>query len=130
SSTSLRLLCLSQLHRYSPDIVKQAQRILAEYFSHVRSRIALSHQRLGNLRKVSAVFHADRHAPAIEIRTQPDMVYADKLNSVIDVLDDLLPTGFGRGTKLFSDFLAALLRVFTTAIGLHQLAHQWLGLFR
>src|SRR4030095_13927327 len=121
---------LSQRRSRSRYIVQQSQCILAEYFSHIGSRVALPHQRLGDLREVSTVFHSHRPAPTVEVGSKPDVIHTDKLHRVIYVLDDLLPAGFRRRAKLFGDFLAAFGGILAARICLLQLSMKRLTLLR
>src|SRR3981081_4165209 len=61
-----------------------AQQVATEDLLDVRLRVPLLEQRVGELRQLRRVLHADRHRRPVEIRSEPDMVDARDLHRVVD----------------------------------------------
>jgi hypothetical protein len=58
-------------------LLHHPQRVLAQDFADIGVGIALSNQRLGDLRKLLAILHALGHVRAVEIGAETDVVRAD-----------------------------------------------------
>src|SRR5260370_12583277 len=68
-----------------------AQGIFAQNLLYVTFGITFFQECVGDFRKLGGVFHAIWHVSAIEIRTQPHVIDASNLHSVVDMLDDFCP---------------------------------------
>ena len=73
-------------------LLHHTEDIAAKDFANVPVAVALAHQGFGDFWQHRAIVHTFGHCCAVEIGTEADVVRADELHNVIDVIEDSIPT--------------------------------------
>src|ERR1700730_2428941 len=98
-TTSLLLVLLLSRRRFPADslrLLHHPENVPTQNLANILFRVSLTQQGFGDLREFGAIFQTVRHVGTVEVRTKPNVIRADELHDMVDVLDDFLPAHVGQ----------------------------------
>ena len=100
---------LLKLARHSLDLVHHPQQVAAPQFCDLLLRIAAAHKLQRHIERFGGIVPSRHAAAAFEVRRDADVIDADQLDRVVDVIDEILDGG-GRIARIsFIDLLEFLM---------------------